>query len=210
MAKDSRTSQFTLKTLLGAVVVVAVILTALTHASPIWVGIFFTSTVVILLLAISRALATHGRTRAFWAAFAICGGAYFCLTFTTLGRDGYYSTWNYSQRSAVPRLLTEAVLYWMYEAMPPLATRYTVGSNVSVEWHGSWWPATLLDVKGDQYNIQYVGSYAEWVPRARVRNPDRDYESFAAIGNTTWTLLLGLCGGLAARAWWRPADATTS
>jgi hypothetical protein len=191
--------------LLGAVAIVALCVTALINAAPAWVTVFYTAAVVVLLLASCRALATCGRTRAFWAAFAVCGGAYFCLTLTTLGQKADYGGWTYPKRQPVPRLLTEALLHWMHEALPPLAASYAVGSDVSVEWHGSWWPATILEVKGDQYNIRYIDSYAEWVTRARIRNASRDFQSFVEIGDTMWALLIGLCGALAARYWWRPA-----
>jgi hypothetical protein len=219
MDKDLHGLQFSLKGLMGATVVVAMTVAALTHASPTWAGVFLTATVVMLLMATSRAIATRGRTRVFWAAFAVCGWVYFHLIFTPSGLSDFADpytwgsgSWSYDpsqeSRTPVPRLLTTRVLYWAHGAMPFSTTAYTVGSNVSVQSGGSWWPATILEVQGDQYKIGYIGyspTFDESVTRARIRNAGRDFQSFCVIGQTIWVLLLGLCGGVAARYWWRPA-----
>jgi hypothetical protein len=44
-----------------------------------------------------------------------------------------------------------------------LAPMYHVGDRVRVEWHGSIYPATILDTAGDdRYRIHYEGYGNEW------------------------------------------------
>jgi hypothetical protein len=35
-------------------------------------------------------------------------------------------------------------------------------ADIEVEWHGSWYPAQVLDQRGDQRLIRYVGYDARW------------------------------------------------
>jgi len=49
---------------------------------------------------------------------------------------------------------------------------YTVGSAVMVKWHGSWWPAHVLQVAPKKWFIHYDGynsSWDEWVGPSRIR-----------------------------------------
>jgi hypothetical protein len=34
--------------------------------------------------------------------------------------------------------------------------------EVEVEWHGSWWPAVVLDKRGARWLVHYDGYAAEW------------------------------------------------
>jgi hypothetical protein len=46
------------------------------------------------------------------------------------------------------------------------------GRHVEVEWHGSWWPAVVLQTQGNRSLIHYTGwdsSWDEWVGRDRLR-----------------------------------------
>lgn len=60
--------------------------------------------------------------------------------------------------------------------------------KVEVEWHGSWWPATLLAPRGDKWLVHYDGYGADWdeiVGEDRIRelqlngdsDPDPDDET---------------------------------
>lgn len=52
------------------------------------------------------------------------------------------------------------------------ALQFGVGDRVEVEWHGSWWRATILEVEGNRYRIHYDGYGSEWdelVAEDRVR-----------------------------------------
>ncbi len=47
-----------------------------------------------------------------------------------------------------------------------------VGEKTKVEWKGSWYPATVLKVNGDQCFIHYDGygdSWDEWVGPSRIK-----------------------------------------
>lgn len=55
-----------------------------------------------------------------------------------------------------------------------VATRAVAGVNsrVEVEWENSWYPATILEVKGSRYRIHYLGygsEWDEWIEGARIR-----------------------------------------
>jgi hypothetical protein len=39
---------------------------------------------------------------------------------------------------------------------------YAVGDAVLVEWRGSWYKASILEVRGAEYKIHYTGWGAEW------------------------------------------------
>jgi hypothetical protein len=44
--------------------------------------------------------------------------------------------------------------------------------EVEVEWHGSWWPAVVLEKRGHRFLVRYDGYGAEWdemVESERVR-----------------------------------------
>lgn len=53
------------------------------------------------------------------------------------------------------------------------------GDAVEVEWNGSWWPAILLERRGDGWLIHYDGYDDDWdevvgLERIRDRRADRD------------------------------------
>ncbi|MBI2392223.1 MAG: hypothetical protein HYV09_21730 [Deltaproteobacteria bacterium] len=57
--------------------------------------------------------------------------------------------------------------------MPAPGVR-AVGAPVSVEWKGSWYPATILSIENGRYFVHYDGydnSWDEWVGPERVRDP---------------------------------------
>ncbi len=50
------------------------------------------------------------------------------------------------------------------------------GQRVEVEWHGSWWPATVIQARAGLTKIHYTGWGAEWdewiePPRLRAAHP---------------------------------------
>jgi hypothetical protein len=52
------------------------------------------------------------------------------------------------------------------------AVVYRACQKVEVEWGGTWWPAEVLKVRGNQYLIHYTGwssSWDEWVTDCRIR-----------------------------------------
>jgi hypothetical protein len=52
------------------------------------------------------------------------------------------------------------------------AVQYRPCQRVEVQWGSTWWPAELLQVRGNQYYIHYTGwanNWDEWVPDCRIR-----------------------------------------
>ncbi|MDD5175859.1 MAG: caspase family protein [Sterolibacterium sp.] len=52
------------------------------------------------------------------------------------------------------------------------AMEFVAGDPVDVEWKGSWWPASVLEIRKDKYKIHYDGYGNEWdefVGRSRIR-----------------------------------------
>jgi hypothetical protein len=59
-----------------------------------------------------------------------------------------------------------------FRPAPRPAVPYRACQNVQVQWGGTWWPAELLQVRGNQYYIHYTGwsnTWDEWVPECRIR-----------------------------------------
>jgi hypothetical protein len=53
------------------------------------------------------------------------------------------------------------------------APRRRAGDAVEVEWRADWWPARILEVRGDRYRVRYDGYDASWdetVGEERVRD----------------------------------------
>lgn len=47
-----------------------------------------------------------------------------------------------------------------------------VGKHIDVEWHGKWYPSSILAISGNRYKIHYDGygnEYDEWVTYSRMR-----------------------------------------
>jgi len=50
--------------------------------------------------------------------------------------------------------------------------------EVEVEWHGSWWPAVVLEKRGDRFLVHYEGYGSDW---DEVVGPDRIRERRADV-----------------------------
>ena len=51
--------------------------------------------------------------------------------------------------------------------------KYPVGTQVVVEWRGSWWPAKIIESKEGVWKINYDGydsSWDEWVGAERIKS----------------------------------------
>jgi hypothetical protein len=49
-----------------------------------------------------------------------------------------------------------------HSAVAPAAVGYAVGESVLVEWRGRWTPATIVEIRGAEYKVHYLGWGAEW------------------------------------------------
>ncbi|REJ66591.1 MAG: hypothetical protein DWQ31_14190 [Planctomycetota bacterium] len=72
--------RYTIRDLMVLMVLVALGLTALMNAGPIWASLFTGIVVVFLMFATLAALVRRGRVRAGWTGFAVFGWTYFLLT----------------------------------------------------------------------------------------------------------------------------------
>lgn len=55
----------------------------------------------------------------------------------------------------------------------PAASSFSKNENIKVEWHGSWYPATIEKVDNGKFFIHYTGyenSWDEWVTPARMKH----------------------------------------
>jgi hypothetical protein len=203
--------QVTLAGLLAAVGAIAFCLAALTHASPNWASVFLTGTVAVLFVALSRTIATRGRSRAFWAGFAVWGWGYLFLVSWPAGPYSWPEPW--VPASMAEPLPTTRLLRWTHGAMPVGAGPLAAGTSVSIEESGRSYPGTILATKGEQYLARYDGwpsNFDTWVTSARLRPSVPKWESFQQIGQAAWALLLGLFGGFLTRYWWRSNEAANS
>ena len=50
--------------------------------------------------------------------------------------------------------------------------------EVEVEWHGSWWPAVVLEQRGNRWLVHYEGYGSDW---DEVVGPDRIRERRAEL-----------------------------
>ncbi|RAH16309.1 MAG: hypothetical protein CMB56_000825 [Methanobacteriota archaeon] len=54
----------------------------------------------------------------------------------------------------------------------PLNNNFQVEQDVKVEWRGSWWDATIIEINDERYLIHYIGfdtSWDEWVTSERIQ-----------------------------------------
>ena len=52
------------------------------------------------------------------------------------------------------------------------AVEHRLARKAEVEWGGTWWPAEVLEARGNHYYIHYIGwsnSWDEWVSAYRIR-----------------------------------------
>jgi hypothetical protein len=127
-----------------------------------------------------------GASTAFWSSFALCGWGYLLLVFSTLW--GPFVT---------DSLLTTRLLACLHRH---ICTRpsLNVGASVSVEWNQGWYPATILEAKGDQYKVHYTGdsgAWDEWVGPTRMRPEQPTWEAFQHIGQALWTIIVAFVTG---------------
>jgi len=192
--------RYTIARLLLAVAVIAFALMALVNASSSWVSVMLSGVAALLLFSVCKAVSSRGSSGAFWISFALCGWGYFYLVFIATASTFFGGTT--APPSVADALLTTRLLVWMY---PHIQSRedVVVGSRVSVEWGQSWWPATILEIKGGQYKIHYdddpASVYDEWVGTARMRSKRPPWEAFRQVGQTIWTVIVALVAGLVAR-----------
>jgi hypothetical protein len=175
--------RFSLSALIAVVVVICVYLAALRHGSQSSAQGAVTLTVALFACGLFWAVFRPKADRLFWAGFQICGWAYLLLAFV-----------DWSQPPLGSRLLTTRLAAWTHARMPSAYDR-----PVMVEWHGTWFPATVLSRDGPRFYINYTGydsNWDEWVGLDRIRG---QFTPFLNVCHALIALAVALAGGVMIR-----------
>jgi hypothetical protein len=178
---------FSLMTLLGVLSLVALFCAALRFATGFWASVANSVTFLILGATAVWWLTSPSSDQTFWRGFQIAGWLYVLLAFS--------SGFNHAKLA----LLTVKGLSQMQFYMP-----FTSVDSVSIEWHGSWFPGSVLERRNQEYRIHYSGygpEWDEWVDTTRIRVSGLN--EFVEIGNAFFTLILAVLGGVLSKwlAW---------
>ncbi len=193
--------------LLGAMLPIAVGMTALASPSAFWEGTIFALTILLLFSAIIGVCYRREASRAFWVGFSVFGWGFFLLS----------SDVDLSVRSGAPfqfsifgsgadnqdKPLT-ALVKNLVDTLQLNRRNFpkSVGEKVQVQWgSGSYYyPSTVSAIKENQYKIRYdsdtAGTYDEWVGLERIKSDglDRCYR----IAEMLSLMLFGVAGGMIA------------
>ena len=106
-----RLPRFSIASVLAVIAIFAVALAALRSPSYLWANVTFSLSLGALVVAIVNVVYGRGAGRAYWFGFLLCGGIYFAVCSMAGLRD-----------SVCPRLVTEAVLDFVYPHLSPDST----------------------------------------------------------------------------------------
>ena len=191
--------QFSLRHLLVAVAVVAVACTALLNANPWWVRGSWLVTIGLLFAAVLQAIFRRGERRAFWTGFAIAG--WLCVIAGTSTIDGL----------RIVRQLPERALEALYARLPDaLRMPYIDEQTGRPVDGGAVLPNPVISLKLSEQ--QQVSTSRAWLALEQqptfAPNPRLvGWEFFLSIGESIWTLLIALVGGMIARWIYRAEQA---
>lgn len=169
--------QYSFRTLLFAVLVIAVGLTALRSGSDVVANTALTLHFCLLGLGVVGVIARRGNARLFWTGYSVFGCGY-TIVVLFLNQP----------------LLTDNFMTWLDQMQTPLY----VGARVHAQWRGgSYYPATIKSVDdGGLYTVAWDdGSADEYVTAAQItRNPEQTHR----VGHAVLAPFLAFLGGLAA------------
>jgi hypothetical protein len=191
-----RRPRFSIASLLGVVVFVAVALAALRAASPAWDAGLLGVTIAALLVAVLLAVHRAGRRRAYWVGFALFGWAYLALVY--LG-------------GVEPRLPTTKLLAFLDSKRPrPLGAAFAdIDSDGTMDIFVADIGGRIKPVKAGVYTSDLsvafapgggngtTTGFASWALPAV--GPGRTTEDFLRIGHSLFTLMMAAVGGLVSR-----------
>jgi hypothetical protein len=187
--------RFSLRQLLIAIALIAVGLFALRSASPFWVMVSLSLTLLVLAASPLVALYRQGPERAFWIGFATIGWFYMLVLLYC---------WNLDRPSNYPlradQLLTTNLSYqlhqWMYPLKPEPLTVYP-GDPFAVDPFAP--PPTIsamLPGSGPippTTNVQMPPPGS--IPGRNSAPAGPAVNDFINVAHSIWTLLLAFCGG---------------
>ena len=178
--------QFRFRTLFMAVAFVALAVTALLNATPLWSHDMYCLAIALLTLAIPLACYRRGEQRAFWAGFALCGWVYLLL----VGTD-------WSANALLPRGPSESVptsrlTLWIYKK----AYGDPGGNHGQVTFDA-------VDVRYTEMALRELAkgndASATFATAAAGGRPRPDWWYFLNVGHAIWTILIACLGGVIVR-----------
>jgi hypothetical protein len=196
--------RFTILSLMGLVLTLALAIAALRNADDDWAGAMILATPLLLCVAAIGAFCGEGRFRDRRLGFAILGGGYFALAFLGLSKEN------------MARLPTARLLAYVHQRVsPPQTFTFTVtGSTAAPANPGS---IILTNIRPGPLNLVTTttttsatsapipdpASTAVTANRWRSLLPGAaNYEAFSIVGHCLFALLAGSLGAMVAR-WFR-------
>jgi hypothetical protein len=169
---------FTILSLMGYVVILAVGLAALRNANAYWAGAVLAVTLILFLTAVLGAIYSSGQARAGWLGFSIFGFAYLSATCSSL-LPGRISA----------QLPTSELIYYVHEQVKPTAQAMSVMAKDRL---GNIYGPKLPPPTSPPPTVVPT-IWNSLLPRAA------DHDSFASIGHCLFGLMVGLLGAFIAR-----------
>ena len=199
--------RFTILSLMGLVLVLALAIAALRNANDYWAGGLLLTTPLLLCGALVGASCGEGRSRARRLGFAVFGWAYFALAFLGLSEGN------------LAKLPTSWLLISIHQRVAPLQTfTYTVTGTMSGQM-GQGTVFVSSGSPGPMANTLTATPNARWVaanpPGPAVAQGWKailpgaaNYDAFSTVGHCLFALLAGLLGAVIARRFERRRAAT--
>jgi hypothetical protein len=203
--------RFTILSLMGLVLVLALAIAALRNANDYWAGGLLLATPLLLSAALIGASCGEGRSRAPRLGFAVFGGAYFALAFLGLSEGN------------LAKLPTSWLLMSIHQRVaPPQTFTYIITGTMS----GQTGQGTILSgnaspgpITGPITSTITTTPNAQWIS-ANSPGPGvsqgwkailpgaANYDAFSAVGHCLFALLAGFLGAVIAR-WFETRRAAT-
>jgi hypothetical protein len=201
----SQNMNFSLRTLLLAILVLAIGVSAFVFQLQWATSLIYTICVTALLLATVAAIFARGERRLFWTGFAVLGWGYWALAFDAspqIAAGGQFRSYPVSLGESVLARYSNAAparsLSFVSSDLLDLLERYVtpskrIGARALVLWGNSYWAATIMDADGTNYLVQWDdGSSPSWTPGNQIQ-PFAEFTRTA--GHSLLCLLYAVAGG---------------
>jgi hypothetical protein len=190
--------------LLGAMVPIALGLTALANPTAFWEGTIFVLTMVLMFSAVIGVWYRREAGRAFWAGFSLFGWGFFILSsdvnFSI--RPGAAVRFSFDTDAEQDDMPVTALVRNLVDALQLNRSTLprSVGERIQVQWgsRSYYYPATVSEIKENECKIRYDndprGTFDEWVGINRIKSDGlaRCYR----IAQRLFMLLFALAGGV--------------